>query len=64
MSTSGLLRTEIAPDYWNHDGCTSTAAPLSVQLEQDEEVEWTWSYYGNGAKRVTGYTIIKKPKQL
>ena len=32
---------------------------LSVKLEADEEVEWTWTYWPNGERSVTGYVIIK-----
>jgi hypothetical protein len=33
---------------------------LSVKLGEDEEVEWTWTYWPNGGISVTGYTIVKK----
>jgi hypothetical protein len=34
---------------------------VSVDLEEDEEVQWTWTYLPDGQKYVSGYTIIKKP---
>ena len=33
---------------------------ISVKLEEDEEVQWTWTYWPNGENSITGYTIVKK----
>lgn len=33
---------------------------LSVWLEEDEDVQWTWTYWPNGENSITGYTIVKK----
>jgi hypothetical protein len=33
---------------------------LSVELGEDEEVNWLWSHFPNGQSVVTGYEIIKK----
>jgi hypothetical protein len=37
---------------------------LNVRLEEDEEVEWTWTYWPNGERSVTGYTIHKKVPEI
>ena len=31
---------------------------ISVELNEDESVEWIWTIYPNGQKVVTGYNII------
>jgi len=33
---------------------------LSVELNEDEDVQWQWTHYPNGESVVTGYTIVKK----
>jgi hypothetical protein len=33
---------------------------LSVELGEDEEVNWLWTHFPNGQSIVTGYEIIKK----
>jgi hypothetical protein len=33
---------------------------ISVNVDEDEEVEWTWTSLLNGQRYVSGYTIIKK----
>jgi hypothetical protein len=33
---------------------------ISVELNDDEEVEWGWTLLPNGQRYVSGYTIIKK----
>jgi hypothetical protein len=38
----------------NHPGV------LSVELEEDEDVQWHWTHYPDGTSVVTGYTIIRK----
>ena len=35
-------------------------AALSVELTEDEEVQWQWSHGPGGQSRITGYQIIKK----
>ena len=35
---------------------------LTVAVQEDEDVEWTWSSLPNGQQYVSGYTIVKKPK--
>ena len=40
---------------------TATNIPstvISVELNEDESVEWIWTIYPNGQKVVTGYNII------
>ena len=33
---------------------------LSVVLEADEDVEWTWTSTAPGISHVSGYTIVKR----
>jgi hypothetical protein len=33
---------------------------FSVDLQADEDVEWTWMHTAEGVSYVTGYTIIKR----
>ena len=33
---------------------------LTVALEPDEDVEWTWTHTADGVSYVSGYTVIKK----
>ena len=54
-------RTIVAPE----PATTSPLAPnrvLSVELEQDEEVTWTWSALPSGEQYVSGYSIVKKSR--
>ncbi|WP_019506053.1 hypothetical protein [Pleurocapsa sp. PCC 7319] len=32
---------------------------ISVEVAEDESVEWIWTVYPDGSKVVTGYDIIK-----
>ncbi|VEP13989.1 conserved hypothetical protein [Hyella patelloides LEGE 07179] len=32
---------------------------ISVEVAEDESVEWIWTIYPDGQKVVTGYNIIK-----
>lgn len=32
---------------------------ISVELNEDESVDWIWTIYPNGQNVVTGYNIIK-----
>ena len=38
-------------------------AALSVELADDEEVEWQWSYGPGSQRRITGYQIKKSGPQ-
>ena len=44
---------------------TSVSAPavISIELAEDEDVEWQWTHLANGKSIVTGYTIIKPTEQ-
>jgi hypothetical protein len=33
---------------------------ISVELKENEEVEWIWTSYPNGQRVITGYNIIQK----
>ena len=42
---------------------TATNIPstvISVELNENEDVEWIWTTYQNGQRVVTGYNIIQK----
>ena len=41
------------------DSLTSPAI-LSVDLDEDGDVEWTWTHTSDGKSVVTGYTITKR----
>ena len=32
---------------------------MSVELDENESVEWIWTTYPNGQRIVTGYNVIK-----
>ena len=36
---------------------------ISVELEENENVEWIWTHTSDGESVVTGYTIIKKAQE-
>ena len=36
------------------------SAVISVELNENEEVEWIYTVYPNGQRVVTGYNIIQK----
>lgn len=51
-------RTVYAPQA---EGVSAAPQVISVELADDEEVEWQWTHTADGKSIVTGYTIIKKP---
>jgi hypothetical protein len=40
---------------------TESPAVVSVVLDEDEDVEWTWTHTADGKSVVTGYIISKSP---
>lgn len=38
-------------------------AVISVELAEDEDVQWQWTHYTDGRSAVTGYTIVKQDEQ-
>lgn len=34
---------------------------LSVEVAEDEEVNWQWTHGPSGDSRITGYQIVKRP---
>ena len=32
---------------------------ISIELNENESVEWIWTTYSNGQRVVTGYNVIK-----
>ena len=56
-------RTVYAPKT---KGDAEHPAVISVELNEDEDVEWTWTHTADGKSVVTGYIITKrtdKPRQ-
>lgn len=45
------------------DTTLSAPAVISVELAEDEQVEWQWTHLANGKSIVTGYTIIQPTEQ-
>lgn len=37
-----------------------TTQVLNVELDEDEDIEWTWTTLPTGQQYVSGYTIIPK----
>ncbi len=57
MSFTNLnQRIEYTPDPY----CLSKTNIISVILQEDEEVVWTWTTGIDGKSYVSGYTIVKK----
>lgn len=57
MTTFKNQKIVFAPDYFNYQ---RTNKPISVTLEENEEIQWTWAIDEKGESYVSGYTIIKK----
>ncbi|MBI4612185.1 MAG: hypothetical protein HY720_01100 [Planctomycetes bacterium] len=45
----------------NPSGPAPSTRPLSVTLDEDEEVHWTWTLGPDGTRYVSGYTIVRRP---
>jgi hypothetical protein len=43
---------------------TRHPAVVSVELDEDEDVEWVWTHTSDGESVVAGYTIIKRTDKL
>ncbi len=59
----GKKRTVYAPQAERN---SSPPALISLELDEDEEVEWIWTHTADGKSVVTGYIITKRtdePKQ-
>ena len=59
----GKKRTVYAPQAERN---SSPPAIISVELDEDEDVEWIWTHTADGKSVVTGYIITKrtdKPRQ-
>ncbi|MBV9790630.1 MAG: hypothetical protein JOZ51_20725 [Chloroflexi bacterium] len=50
-------RTVYAPQS---NDAQQTPAVISVELAEDEDVQWQWTHYTDGRSAVTGYTIVKR----
>ena len=58
-------RTVSAPQgnlILNFDAYNIPSTVISVELEENESVEWIWTTYANGQRVVTGYNIIKSDR--
>ena len=56
-------RIVTAPQTNSFLGSTAINIPstvISVELNENEEVDWIWTTYANGQRVVTGYNIIQK----
>ena len=56
-------RIVTAPQQSLLSNSTTTNIPsavISVELNENEEVQWIWTNYPNGQRVVTGYNIIQK----
>jgi hypothetical protein len=63
MTEKSKKRTVYAP---RPELGTRPPAVISVELGEDEDVEWIWTHTDDGVSVVTGYTITKgtdKPRQ-
>jgi hypothetical protein len=38
-------------------------AVISVELAEDEDVQWQWTHFNDGRSAITGYTIVKQAEQ-
>ena len=45
--------------YLNSTMINIPSIVISVELNENEEVEWIWTTYDNGQRVVTGYNIIE-----
>jgi hypothetical protein len=54
--TNSNKRTVLAPE--SSSGGSSPV--FSVEVEENEEVQWQWIHYANGQSVVAGYEIVKK----
>ncbi|MEM8777334.1 MAG: hypothetical protein AAGF26_00390 [Cyanobacteria bacterium P01_G01_bin.49] len=55
-------RIVTAPQQSLHLGSIRANIPstvISVEVAEDESVQWIWTTYADGQKVVTGYNIIK-----
>jgi len=64
-SRSGTKKTEKSGKRtvyaaWPERGVKHPAV-ISVELDEDEEVEWTWTHTADGRSVVTGYTSSREP---
>jgi hypothetical protein len=53
----GKKRTVYAPRL---ERSTEPPAVISVELDEDEDVEWIWTHTADGKSIVTGYIITKR----
>ena len=48
--------------YLNSTMINIPSTVISVELNENEEVEWFWTTYDNGQRVVTGYDIIENDR--
>jgi hypothetical protein len=57
---SAKKRIVVAPQTEPVGAQPGAPAVISVEVAEDEEVEWQWTHDTDGHSVVTGYTIVKK----
>ncbi len=63
ISEEKQKRIVTAPQANLYSNSTATNIPstvISVELNENEEVEWVWTTYPDGQTVVTGYNIVQK----
>lgn len=53
----------VAPQSTRSSYSTAINIPssvISVEIDENESVEWIWSIYPDGTRIVTGYNIVQK----
>lgn len=60
MKKAEKKRVVQAPSSGSSD---SPGQVLSVELGEDEEVNWQWTHRPDGTSVVTGYEIVKKTEE-
>jgi len=53
-------RTVLAPSPTSVSGSIPSNRVLSVVLDDNEDVEWTWTSTAEGTSYVSGYTIVTR----
>ena len=44
------------------DGIMVPGAVISIEVEEDQDVEWIWTHYSDGRNAVTGFRLVlRKP---
>ncbi|NDJ17873.1 hypothetical protein [Myxacorys almedinensis] len=60
MSKGNQKRTVLAPQQVVSSSHLPANCIISVNLDDDEDVQWTWTFLPSGERYVSGYTIVKQ----